>query len=126
MCITYIVIVYVDDSDFLIAARFPTESSASIVRRTQKASAVWRDQVHNTGGAIRPHKCRWTLIDFKWRSGRAYYKRNHEAEGELYIKDINGIRRRIERLHPYGLGLHIPADGTQRNQVDNIINKSGK
>lgn len=49
--IAYIVIVYVDDSDFLIAARYPLEP-ASIFRRTQQASEVWRSQVHQTGGAI--------------------------------------------------------------------------
>ena len=130
ICISYIVIVYVDDSDFLIAARSPNEKAASIVRRTQKASDVWRDQVHNTGGAIRPHKCRWALVDFKWRNGQAFYKLNHEVDGDIYIKDTNGTRQRIQRLEPYeseqGLGLHIPVDGSQGNQVNNIINKSEK
>ena len=32
--IAYIVIAYVDDSDFLIAARYPKEPAFSIVRRT--------------------------------------------------------------------------------------------
>ena len=128
--IAYIVIVYVDDSDFLIAARYPNEPSSSIVKRTQRASSVWRDQVHQTGGAIRPHKCRWALIDFKWKSGIARYKKNNEVEGELYIKDTDGIRRKIARLEPYeseeGLGLQIPADGTQTNQLNNINRKTNK
>ena len=38
MVVSYIVIVYVDDSDFLIAARHPQESALSIVKRTQHAS----------------------------------------------------------------------------------------
>ena len=128
--ITLIAVIYVDDSDFLIAARTPHESVTSVLERTQQAANVWQESVHQTGGAIRPHKCRWTIVDFKWRQGKAYYKRNQEVYGKLKIKDTNGIPQTILRLQPNeseeGLGLHLPADGNQENQLVNINKKTRK
>ena len=63
--IALISVIYVDDSDFLIAARTPHETITSVLERTQKVANVWQESVHQTGGAIRPHKCRWTLVDFE-------------------------------------------------------------
>ena len=128
--ITLIAVIYVDDSDFLIAARTPHETITSVLERTQKAANVWQESVHQTGGAIRPHKCRWTLVDFKWRQGKAYYKKNHEVYGRLQMKDTNGVQQTILRLQPNeseeGLGLQLPADGNQYNQLVNINKKTTK
>ena len=61
-------------------------------------------------------------------NGCAYYKRNHGVDGELFIKDTDGIRRRITRLQPdeseKGLDLQIPSDGPLSNQVTNITEKN--
>lgn len=63
-------------------------------------------------------------------NGVASYKRNSEVEGELHIKDTNGVRRQIIRLEPdeyeQGLGLHIPVDGSQDIQLKNITEKTSK
>ena len=125
-----IAIIYVDDSDFLIAAKHPTDTPQSIVRRTQQAANIWQQSVHQTGGAIRPHKCRWSLVAFKWKNGIPYYKRNDEVNGILKIKDTDGVREVITRLQPdeseEGLGIHIPVNGSQWNQIENINNKTAK
>lgn len=125
-----VVIIYVDDSDFLITTKNKHEQAKDVVKRTQHAANVWQASVHQTGGAIRPHKCRRSLVDFKWKNGSASYKRNDEVEGTLRIKDTNGIRQTIIRLQPdeseEGLGLHIPVDGSQKNQVENINQKTKK
>ena len=128
--LSLIVIIYVDDSDFLIAARYPNDEPSKIVQRTQQAADIWQQSVHQTGGAIRPHKCRWALVAFKWKNGIASYKRNDEVQGVLKIKDTTGVRQTIQRLQPdeseEGLGIHIPVDGSQMNQVTNINRKTIK
>jgi len=51
---TLVVILYVDDSDILIAAVEKDESTESISIRAQKAANAYRDGVHQTGGAVHP------------------------------------------------------------------------
>ena len=128
--LSLIVIIYVDDSDFLIAARYPNDDPRKIVQRTQQAADKWQQSVYQTGGAIRPHKCRWALVAFKWKNGITSYKRNDEVQGVLKIKDTTGVRQTIQRLQPdeseEGFGIHIPVDGSQMNQVTNINRKTIK
>ena len=58
------------------------------------------------------------------------YKQNNEVEGELFIQDTNGEKQRIIRMQPHeseeGLGIHIPSDGSQKNQLNNILKKTDK
>jgi len=66
-------IMYVDDSDILIAAIEENESKESIRDRAQQSATIYSEGVHQTGGAIRPEKCRWYSISFKWINGIAKY-----------------------------------------------------
>ena len=61
-----VAILYMDDSDILITATQNDESISSNVNRTQKAAASYQSAVYQTGGAVRPDKCRWYLIQFQW------------------------------------------------------------
>ena len=54
-----IAILYVDDSDILIAATHKDETISSIFNRTQQSANIYQSAVHQTGGAVRPNKCRW-------------------------------------------------------------------
>ena len=69
-------IMYVDDSDILISSIQENENYTSIRNRAQKAAKVYKTGVHQTGGAIRPEKCRWYLICFKWVNSIAKYDHN--------------------------------------------------
>ena len=55
---TLVAILYVDDSDILIAAVEKDETAHSVSRRAQKAATAYQNGVHQTGGAVRPEKCR--------------------------------------------------------------------
>ncbi|CAJ1927568.1 unnamed protein product [Cylindrotheca closterium] len=57
---------FVDDTDVCQAAPSPDQSGESIVPAVAKALHWWSNGVHLTGGAIRPDKSFWYLIDFKW------------------------------------------------------------
>jgi len=65
-------IIYVDNADILIAAVDKDEDQISITRnRVQKSATVYKVGVHQTSLAIRPEKCRWYLIAFKWVKKRS-------------------------------------------------------
>ena len=90
-------IMYVDDADILIAATHKNESHISIRNRVQKSATVYKAGVHQTGGAIRPEKCRWYLIAFKWINGIAKYEYSPDTE-PVTIENSNGNEKVVERL----------------------------
>jgi len=57
---------------------------------------VYKAGVHQTGGAIRPEKCRWYIIGFKWANGVAKYEYNLTIE-HVTIEDSYGNEKVVER-----------------------------
>ena len=82
---------YVDDTDILIAATHPNESTESIIRRTQHAADTWNDAITQTGGALRPEKCKWYLITFLYFFRKSYYTNhiNISKPTQTYVKIEN-------------------------------------
>ena len=72
-----------DDTDFIITGSSDNEDSTSITLQSQHAMFLWSALLHATGGSLRPEKCRWTLIDYKWTAGVPRYKKKHEVTGNL-------------------------------------------
>ena len=66
-------ILFVDDTDFIVTGTTAHEDSTSILLYSQHALFIWSALLHATGGSLRPEKCRWTLIDFKWKAGIPSY-----------------------------------------------------
>ena len=94
-----IAILYVDDSDVLIAARYSCESITSICKRAQRAATSYHNAVQQTGGAVRPEKCRWYAIAFQWKNGKCKYDHTISVP-DILIKDTNNIAQPIKRLKP--------------------------
>ena len=125
---TITAVMYVDDADIIIAARDHNESLESIVQRTQNAASIWRRGIHQTGGALRPEKCKWYLIHFQWKNSEWYMKDSHNVQQfQLIIKDTNMQPIRVERLDNKiglkGLGVHIAPDGSYNDQMQASIKK---
>ena len=57
---------FVDDTDVCEAAHHPDSGSWRLLPRIQSAVSHWAEGVLATGGAIRPDKSWWCLIDFQW------------------------------------------------------------
>jgi len=121
---TLVAILYVDDSDILIAATRKDESAESVSKRAQKAATAYQDGVHQTGGAVRPEKCRWYSISFKWIAGEWKYDNNPKID-KVYIQNSNGNEREIERLKVNqgwkGLGIIAAPDGKWKDHVTYLI-----
>jgi hypothetical protein len=67
---------FVDDSDVVEASPSVQVTGESLPPRMQEAMDLWSGGVKATGGAIRPDKSFWWLIDFQWhRSGKWCFKR---------------------------------------------------
>jgi hypothetical protein len=68
---------FVDDTDVCEAAPTVAHSGEEIVPAVRSALTWWSKAVRLTGGAIRPDKSFWYLIDFKWSpsQGRWQFRR---------------------------------------------------
>ena len=69
--LVFIAIMYVDDTDILLIDVSGSDTIEEIVLRAQRTAKVWQREVHDSGGALRPEKCYWTAVDFKfvWDNG---------------------------------------------------------
>jgi len=124
-----IAIMYVDDTDILLAAKDSLESVSSLHKRALKVVNTYYNGVHQTGGAIRPSKCLWYLITFEWVAGKWKYGKNPPHQCEVTIKDTNKVQQIIPRLEVHqgwkGLGvLPAPADGKWKDELQNSSKES--
>ena len=121
-----IAILYVDDSDILVAAICNDESDTSIFSRTQKAATAYHTAVHQTGGAVRPDKCRWYSIQFEWKQDKWSYRKKY-ATGNLQIMDTNSIQQSIQSLCVTqgwkGLGVVSSPSGNWDDHVKYLISE---
>ena len=71
---TLAAIIYVDDTDLLHWAPRPDMTDEEFFDHVQEAALAWGNLAIASGGALKPEKCFWYLISFKFRHGVAYYK----------------------------------------------------
>jgi len=126
---TLVAILYVDDSDILIAAVEKDETAYSVSKRAQKAATAYQNGVHQTGGAVRPEKCRWYSISFRWIAGEWKYDNNPNNK-KVYIQNSDGNDKEIERLKVNegwkGLGILAAPDGKWKDHVTYLIEEKIK
>jgi hypothetical protein len=75
---TIAAILYVDDTDLLLWAKTSRMSDAQFLQQVQAAVTDWGMLALASGGSLRPEKCFWYFISFKFCNGRAYYKKLEE------------------------------------------------
>lgn len=64
--LAFIAIMYVDDTDIILVATQQNETFQDVYTRALHAIKVWQEAIRISGGALRPNKCYWTVIDFRW------------------------------------------------------------
>ena len=109
MALSFIVVMYVDDADIMVSARTYDESINMLITRTQNAIGIWRRGAAQTGAALRPHKCKWFLVAFKWKNNIPSLHTISSAPGPLFQQDTHEHTHIVERLDPShsveGLGI---------------------
>jgi hypothetical protein len=117
---------FVDDTD-VIVSHASMESYLEASQTLQKAVDTWEGGLKATCGAIVPEKTFWYLIDFSWSSGCWKYKSVAECPGILWIKDITGARKELNRCDGHNaqetLGVFLAPDGNL-SQLWDIIKEA--
>ena len=126
-CLSFIAIMYVDDTDIMLTTVNENDSLDDVYARALLAVEVWQEAIRISGGALRPNKCYWTAVDFRWKNGEWYYMNINDFQREVWVNDTDGIPRLVERKDVNdskdGLGLHIQPDGSTGLQLEYAINK---
>ena len=65
---SFIGFLFVDDTDLIIIPR-PGETSQEVHNRLQAAVTYWNGILGVTGGALRPEKCYWYMLEYIWENG---------------------------------------------------------
>ena len=113
-------VIYVDDTDMFITSN-STNAVDDIVRKAQQILFMWRDSLRITGGVVRPDKCSWLLVDFKWNNGICSYQSASDHYAQLRLDDAEGNVVPLDRIEPQtgvkGLGVVLQADGNEDSEI---------
>ena len=112
-------IMYVDDNDIFITSDRNNQLD-DIRNKAQQAITFWKEALHVTGGVVRPSKCSWVMIDFRWNGAKCQYKRIYELSGVIHLDDEDGNRIPLKRNEPTtsleGLGVYLQPAGSDDDQ----------
>ena len=126
----YIALMYVDDTDILLAALQEEDTIDDVMIRATKAVKVWNHAVIVSGGAMRADKCYWSAVDFVWNSGRWSYRNMDDIDGVIQILDDDGVVQSIQRYDldqtREGLGVYVCPDGSWTLQLEELQKKVTK
>lgn len=93
--------------------------------RQQQGTLCWELTLEITGGALKPAKCYWYLIDFQWKNGEWSYKITDNLEcnilgdkGTCHILLSLSVE---EAKQIMGVWQNLTGDNTR--QIDEIIEK---
>jgi hypothetical protein len=124
---------FVDDTDLVTSG--PDMSIEDVKSRIQESLIAWEGGIQATGGAIKPRKSHWYLVDFDWKNGEPVYKQIQDTGGELRVRDLHGTLQALKNMQPWEaertLGVRLAPDGnmdaqfawmlqTARNWADKI------
>ena len=112
---------YVDDNDIFVTSD-RHDQVTDIIQKSQQCITKWKENLSITGGIVRPDKCSWVLIDFKWTIATYEYKTIPDSPAEIYLADENGNVEQVKRVSPatavLGLGIYLAADGNEKKQFE--------
>ena len=96
--LTYVALMYVDDGDFPTIATSNKEKVKSVASRHQDAVTCWTGGLGVTGGALKPAKCFWYPIGWKWVEGIATIIPAKQVRAEILVTGPDKVRAAVTKL----------------------------
>ena len=131
LCLTLAALLYVDDTDLLHVSLDPTDNEEQFFRRIQRATYYWAELLQATGGSLKPVKCYWYFMSFKYVKGRAILKSSRElSQFELKIPQPNADDVPIDLRDPTEafevLGVWSSPSGQDGRHLRHMMDKGRK
>ena len=100
--ISFVGYAFVDDTDLGVTDNsiWYDESKTNIFDAIQESVRLWEGFIRVSGGAIRPDKSHWYLIDFEWENGNWFYKKPKPEDPKLMVRNSVGEYEVIEQVDP--------------------------
>ena len=112
-------VMYVDDNDIFVTSD-STHPEADIIAKSQHAVTIWKKTLNVTGGVVRPTKCSWVFIQFRWLNGQCEYLSSNDLPGSIQLEDDDGQLVDLKRIEPSvgvkSLGVISTATGNEEKQ----------
>ena len=123
-------IMYVDDTDLFFLGS-ASDDNDTLTSKAKTLIDKWCSTLWITGGCLRPDKCWWYLLDFKWNSDSLWkYATKKDSPGELVIPDHQLNKEQIERCEPHvgreTLGTFLAPDGNNVDQLKKMTKDTKK
>ena len=121
---------FVDDTDVCHAAPHPDTPGAQILPEIQAAIDMWVGGVSATGGAVRPDKSFWCLIDHIWVPAQAKWRlaTSSDIPATMTIEGVLGEREQLRRVEPSQpeetLGIFMAVNGSETGEVAKLEKKT--
>ena len=116
---------FVDDADLFCTAENSATEAEFIVVQIQEAMLTWHDGLGCSGGALKPSKCSWGLIDFIWANGAWRCATEEDAPACTRVPDLEGQMTTTKRNAPDEavevLGFWQALDGNMETQKAVLI-----
>ena len=114
-------IMYVDNTNLFLNAP-PQTSYIEIGKRAQSLVNKWCDYLWITGGCLRPDKCTWSMMTFKWdKDGNRLYRMSYDTPFEILVPDDKKKPYQIRRCKVNegvrGLGVYLSPSRSNATQV---------
>ena len=125
--IAFSAIMYVDDTDIFVFAN-QNETMGSVLERAQDLADRWTRALWASGGVLRPEKCWWYAVDFRWLGSKWRYANLDEIEGDIIVPDHMGRRCAVDKIGPTTtkrtLGVRMAVDGNMSGEKEYLLGKS--
>ena len=119
-------VMYVDDNDIYVTSS-RTNKLVDVVNQSQHNLRTWKQLLEVTGGVVRPKKCSWGLVAFKWHNGDYEYCTTLDHPATLYLEDEDGVDKALDRIEPdegvKSLGVYTQLDGEEDSEIEYLEGK---
>jgi hypothetical protein len=116
-------LLFVDDTDLFAYAETITTHPSDVIADLQAAVLNWQAGLHSTGGALKPEKCSWSLLSYRFAKGRVYIHTPHLHPGEIFLHTPDGptpIKRVPASKGITAMGVVQALNGKMKPQVDKL------
>jgi hypothetical protein len=119
--------IFVGDTDLVIMD--PTlKSSIAVYEEMQRSLYMWGDLLTSTGGALKPEKCFWYLVDYEFKDGEWIY--TDTVDWELLVPLPDGSEEPIQQYDVHHcektLGVWSSPSGEEGSQLEKIAERVEK
>ena len=121
-------LLYVDDTNLLHSPPSHNLSLNDLVLWVQNATTCWAELLQATGGNLKPAKCYWYLMSYKFYNGKAMLRSKNELTShKVTIPQLHNPPVSIELLDPstpskvLGVWMAPHDDGT--SMIKHMVNK---